>query len=30
MMIHASGDPLALTSRLRAIAEAVDPNHPAE
>ena len=26
MMIHASGDPLALTARLRSIAEAVDPN----
>lgn len=26
MMIHASGDPLRLTPRLRAIAEAVDPN----
>ena len=25
MMIHATGDPLALTSRLRAIAESVDP-----
>jgi predicted permease len=25
MMVHASGDPLALTSRLRAIAESVDP-----
>jgi ABC-type antimicrobial peptide transport system permease subunit len=25
LMIHASGDPLALTPRLRAIAEAVDP-----
>jgi predicted permease len=26
MMIHASGDPLALSPRLRTIAEAVDPN----
>ena len=26
MMIHATGDPLALTPRLRAIAESVDPN----
>jgi len=26
MMIHATGDPLALTPRLRAIAAAVDPN----
>jgi putative ABC transport system permease protein len=26
MMVHASGDPLALTGRLRTIAEAVDPN----
>jgi len=26
MLIHATGDPLALTPRLRAIAESVDPN----
>src|SRR5690606_32268508 len=26
MMIHATGDPLVLTPRLRAIAESVDPN----
>jgi predicted permease len=26
MMVHASGDPLALTPRLRQIAEAIDPN----